>query len=105
MALSIPENTFLKLSEAIHSIGYEVESIKCVHKSSLADNSCGFFNGFVLCIYRKAFLLRLFSKSLHKNSYALLFKALSSFGFDINSIKTIRKPSGLKAIRLRINSN
>jgi len=102
MSLWISEETFLKLSETLLSAGYEIESIKCVHKSALADNSRGFFNGMVLCIYRKSVFLRFFSKPLPKKSLLKIVKSLSSNGFDVNSIESFRKPSGFKGIKLRI---
>jgi len=99
MALSINEETFSSLSEALLSAGYKIESIKCVHKSALVDNPRGFFNGLVLRICRMPFF-----KPLPKNSFAELSKILSSAGFSVNAIKTIRNPFGFKAIKIMISN-
>jgi hypothetical protein len=96
--------TLSELAKILSSAGYGIESAKVVNEP-LLSNPKGSFRGIKLKISRKASMANLFSKPFSADSLLKLSEAISSFGYDINSLKTVRKPWGFKRIKLRISDS
>jgi hypothetical protein len=93
--------TLSELAKILSSAGYGIETAKVVKLS----NPKGRFRGIKLKISSKASMANLFSKPFSTDSLLKLSEAVYSLGYDINSLKAVRKPWGFKRIKLRISDS
>ena len=102
MPAYMSKDNFTALAESLFQAGYMVKAIK-VFDDPIASSPKA-FRGVKLKICPKTGAARLFAffKPLPKDELIKLADTVSSAGYDINSVKAIRKFFGFKGIKLRI---
>jgi hypothetical protein len=97
MPKCLSKNEFVKLKESLLSAGYKIDAVKVMDRSFVNLPNYYAYVGIKLRISP-----RLLARPLPKDKLAKLAEAVFSSGYEIKSLKVIRKLWGFRSIKLLI---